>query len=647
MAILQGQEALDYINSGKGKYRLVQGDPSLEYKQKAAGSGNFFTNLLRSIAVDPFAKLGESAGVLTNKALNTVFNENIGYDPVYGGVLGQEATDKIEANPYLEGAKGAAGIAALGIPGGMGLKGGATAGAAAGGLGGFSASDGQDLIGSLGDVGKGALLGGAIGGAVGGIGSLGGKSASTSGVASKADDIYDDILKGDVTVAGNRTVDRVAQRATKARKALQSQGVQITDAETTALQAGKIIDDLSAQKAAILRESDYAVGTGDLMSKIQNSRIFKDNPSLMKSKSLEPYMEKITQRAKANGGSLSAEDVYSVIRDIDSELYNISSGTVAPKSTQANNALEGLRKTLSKEIKGVGDTAEIDKTLSPILDWLKTDSSYAIRRQSGSQQIVQTPIAPFSASLGTGKLRNVAKAKVAQGLESAPSITGKIPQIPAQASPLAGLLGSQMIMGAGQQTSPSQSAQTDPLESVMGATQPQVDPEQEKALLTLQLMQQTGDIKDAQALAELLFAAKYGSSAAGGQEVATGEVARKALTAQQAGYEALAALQADPSVTGKTQGIENIFNSLTGAANTATDYNNKIETFRTLFMSALGGASLTPQEIERFEKSLPRVTDSSERAQQKMESLLPYLDNLIYKGSGGATQEDLIQILGN
>lgn len=174
MATLKGQEALDYIRNNPSGYKLISGPEEL--KAKAAGSGNIFTNILRSAFIDPFAKLMEGAGNIATDIQNERYGTDIGYKPITGTLLGQRNLEQAEENPLLTSAKGIAGIGALAVPGsvGAGFKGAVGAGALGGGLGSFGASD-KDLIGSLGDTAKGAAIGGAAGGVLYGAGQLVGR----------------------------------------------------------------------------------------------------------------------------------------------------------------------------------------------------------------------------------------------------------------------------------------------------------------------------------------------------------------------------------------------------------------------------------------------------------------------------------------
>lgn len=481
MATLRGQEALDYIAKNPTGYKLISGPE--EYKAKAAGSGNFFTNLLRAGLIDPFAKLMEGVGNITTSIQNERYGTDIGYTPITGGLLGQKALEQAKEDPLLTAAKGAAGIGALAVPGsiGGGFKGAIGSGALGGSLGGFGASEGEDLISSLGDAGKGAALGGVAGGLLYGAGKGLEKVKSgklSKAAAGKSDDLAEDIIKGDVTVAGNRTVGKVSKRAADARKALEKAGVKVSDAETMALQADDITSKLANQKRALLRDSAYQMGSDDFMNAIQKTKAFKDNPSLINEKALKPYIEMMNTRGVERGGVLRADDLYDVIRSIDDELYAISSGTVAPKSTASNKALKALRDSLSKEIKSVPGVADIDKTIAPIQNWLKTDSSYAIRRQSGSQPIVQSSI-PGSSMFGTGRLLNKAKASTANVLDSIAGAAergvpgaGLFNNLAGQSGRIGAGLGILSNLGMPQ----AQQEQIDPLQALTGAygVQPQI-----------------------------------------------------------------------------------------------------------------------------------------------------------------------------
>lgn len=598
------------------------------------------------------------------------------YTPMFESSTPQDIQSAME-NPNENVLKTIATVGSFAVPGASGIKGGALTGASAGALGGYGTSEKGD---ELNDILMGGLTGGAIGGAVGGVSQLLNRGVRADRVASKLNRVADD-------------VDNVAFRKSAGGNAPQHLGGADLEKQAYSLsrQFNRNIsspddivafsDDLfkqfgskTADDAANLTKQGVTIKTEDVRKVLLNELDQIRQPKLRKPVEkalaeidatiggvdeitpLELYalkqewgkMGKFRPNVPANEEQFSTamEKVYRQANDVLDDVFK-RNGITDFRDT--NKILEtGIKQRQWAMRNLMKDRATID-TSDPMQDIILAAAGAGGIAGGLPGGIIGGLTGYASRSAATSPQVQRGVASTIRGAASLSSRGIPSASLPARTAPLAGLLGSQMINGY-QSTSGQESAQIDPLEvlgGVDGGVEPQVDPQQELAILTLQLAQQTGDLGEASALAELLFTAKYGSmEAQQGPEIASGEFARKALTAQQAGYEALRILESDPSVTGKTQGIENFFNDLTGAANNATTYNQQIETFRTLFMSALGGASLMPAEIERFEKSLPKVTDSPERARQKIEGLLPQLDNLIYKNGGSSEQEDLLQLLG-
>ena len=144
------------------------------------------------------------------------------------------------------------------------------------------------------------------------------------------------------------------------------------------------------------------------------------------------------------------------------------------------------------------------------------------------------------------------------------------------------------------------------------------------------------DIGDAQDLAEMQVMAEFGTQQE--MRMPTTEDGWKAYVAADAARQALRTITANPTVSGKTQGLENIFKSLTGTADAATAFETQLESMRTMIMTALGGANLPPAEIARFESFIPKVTDSPQKIQQNLEYLIPVLDTLTGTTGGGQVQ---------
>lgn len=589
----------------------------------------FFKDLLAGLT-KPFRSTGEAA-IYAAKALYDPRSVE-GYNPVF---TSQDEFSQYMANPVKQATKDAAGAIAFGVPGGVGLKGGLKAGAAAGALGGYGAStEGNELN----DILFGTVAGGALGGAIGGIGSkLGGKKIP---VGSRADDILDDIVRGDTTVAQSRSIDKVTKRSGAYRKALKELGVEVSDAETTALQAGQKANELADLKRQILAESGYKMQGDDLLNALNKTKSFKDNPSLLQNDDLKIFFETMNSRALEKGGFVDAQDLYDVVRAIDDDLYDIAGTRTTPRTNDGNRALKALRDALSNEIKGVEGVAKIDKQLSPIYEYLKYDAPYALRRQSGSQPIVQAPGVPLSAKVGTGKFVNKGWAKLANTLTSIGDKT--TPTMPSRATSLMGLL-----TGVGGSTPQGEDIQEVPqqgLESILPMQEaPQVDREQQVADLTLQLFLETGDLKEASTMAELLVTSKFG----GAQKNA--KMTEKQRSYQEAGMqaqEALGMLQGGGIDTGPIAGrLEGIQQMLGMGQADDTEYRALISGARTAIRNALLGANMSDREMESLAGFIPEFTDTPQVAQIKLQKFIESTQR--YAGQETQpSQEDLMQMLG-
>lgn len=619
-------------------------------RQSAPREGGLLSNIISGIT-SPVRRLFESARYASSAPG--------AYNPMFESSSAEDINSAIR-NPNLNVAKTIGLGASFLTPGtiGSGLKGAVGSGVLGGSLGGFSASESEDLLGSLTDAGKGALVGGVAGGALYGTGkALGGiQSKLGSGkLSSKADDITEDIIRGDVTVSKNRTIGRVNKRATEARKAMEKAGVKVSDVETMALQADEITSKLAQQKQALLKQSNYQMTGDDLLEALGGTKAFRDNPSLIKSKALEPYFEMLNTRAMQKGGAVGADDLYSVIKSIDDELYSISSGQVAPKSNAANRALKAMRDSLSKEVKGVPGVADIDKTIAPIQRWLETDSAYAIRRQSGSQPIVQAAI-PGSQMLGVGKLVNKAKATTAnalRGIESGAQAgtsgaSNLLNTLSGQSGRIGAGLGILQGMGGQLQEEPIMN----PQEALGGSVSPlealgQPDPIQIQAQITLELMNRGVDMKEAAAYAELVVASQYDAGGGSGEPQKLTEKQRAYQEAGQQAQQALSLLEQGGVDTGQISGrIEGLQQALGLGDETNTEYRALIAGARTVIRNALLGANMSPKELESISAFIPEYTDPPQVARVKLQKLIESTQR--YSGEAAAPDysEDILRALG-
>lgn len=168
-------------------------------------------------------------------------------------------------------------------------------------------------------------------------------------------------------------------------------------------------------------------------------------------------------------------------------------------------------------------------------------------------------------------------------------------------------------------------------------------PQQNKELnaLNMMLAQEvlSGNISASEANAVLSLLGMDRESSKG----PTTDAGRKAMVAKEAAINSLNLLSQNESVSGKTQGIENWFSELLGSAGEGTAYKQQLETVRSQIFNALGGANLTPMEKAQYEKFLPKVTDSPAIARQKLESLIPMLDNLMGSSVTSRDEDSPIQ----
>lgn len=307
----------------------------------------------------------------------------------------------------------------------------------------------------------------------------------------------------------------------------------------------------------------------------------------------------------------AAESIRDLLKGKSSEYAKVQSNF----STILENTKS--RAPLTKSVKGQRAGIEVGGRLGSA--GLEVPGSEAIKGTGSALRSTIGRVQERGIGLPSiGRFDNVAVANRAAALSPQASRVGMLAGV-AAAQPSAGAQSPDMV---------SQLAGGDIGSSLITGA---ASPEQQYAALVLDLIANGASPDEAEFLAQIILQAN-GVSMTGGAEGGTQpttDLGRKAYLARDAATQALATLQANPDVSGKTQSIENAFKELFGTADAATAYKTQLETMRTLVMTALGGATLPPGEIERFEKFLPKITDSPQRAEQKLQQLIPQLESLI------------------
>lgn len=182
MAILSGQQALDWMQANPKKDYYTMGENNRKQELVKADKG-FFGNLLNSFT-SPFVNVARGSAAAANKLLGTGFDTN------------DYITEKERENFGEFALKNLAGVASNFVPVG---KAATVAGAATRGAGaGFLGSLGQQDIGEFNvqDIATGTALGGVLSGGLKKLGSNVGKTPTTN-IVNKTDDLADDVTKFD------------------------------------------------------------------------------------------------------------------------------------------------------------------------------------------------------------------------------------------------------------------------------------------------------------------------------------------------------------------------------------------------------------------------------------------------------------------
>lgn len=114
-----------------------------------------------------------------------------------------------------------------------------------------------------------------------------------------------------------------------------------------------------------------------------------------------------------------------------------------------------------------------------------------------------------------------------------------------------------------------------------------------------------------------------------GSKVPTTEAGKQAMIARDSAIRAHEMLEKDPSIAGKTQGIQNAFSWSTGQSDNALAYKAELEALRNRIRKSLVGTGQSGHEIREVEKFLPKITDNKRQAQQKLRILISQMEGLM------------------
>lgn len=593
-----------------------------------------FKSILKDI-LKPFARAGEQASIVGATFGSAKDPEKYkalrNYKPRF---LNESETVNQLENPALTSLKTGVGIGSFLTPGAS-LGAGASTGArilqgaklagigSAAGAFGSSESEGLDLIG---DVAKAGVVGAVTGGTLtaGGIGlsKILGKTPTTS-TGFRAKNLGIKTPKtptGDIDKLALETnvlniMDEFNLPVNSKRQAVKSMSTAYKnlagELQNSVIAKGDvrlpkngIFDD--AFNRASTEIDDVTAGAAGKTMEVYKNKLMKDGmyfspQEALKFKfDLQKEMGPIYKRIKM-GDSLSAKE--SIIKSFHDSVDDVLKEAV-PEAGDALSKMSTLHSAAPDIVTSASKGTKLG--IRPLgLDFGSIDTT-------GATDLIRS----LGAGIGTGAKR--AGASIGSALSKVPL---------ERVSAGAGLLEGLALTGQPEKTS----------EDVLGAESggagqggaPTVDIERERALITLDLMSKGAKPTEAKSYADLITLVKYGSKGSGGEFDPTSDTGRKMLAARIKAKEALDTLQTQDDVTGKTQGIENLFESLTGQATPASEYKTQLEAMRTMVMSALGGATLPPGEIKRFETFLPKITDSKSQAEQKLQTLIPMIEALI------------------
>ena len=607
------------------------------------GGTGFLGNLLQSIT-KPFrqgAGVAEEFALTIDDLIKMARGENVTADSRADsgykyGFLNDEESQALAKDPLKVGLKSGAGVAAYGIPGGSQaatvggrIAGAAGKGAISGGLAGFGASeDDEELMSAL----KGAGLGGLIGGAMQGVGE--GVQALTKAKGEKIVDVLD--------------VDDIAKLPNKTKSGL------VKQAKSAGFWDSKLSESTNIQN--FLKNRGFA---GDTPAETLEALTQEFNKaSQLKQEGLEDigglsrgYLKQVEDKiddAFARSG-LSVKDTSSKIKmkemlrtapqdakSLDSlagDWYDIALTKAGEQKMSQSGLFKEGAKALRDTLRSTPDSATYDTAMKSLYQILGIEDVGTVSGAAKTAASAGVDIPFFSgagfkgADIKTPMVSNtISKTQAALGRAQEVGMGGLSPEL-AQGiqglakvgqqvgSPMAGQLGGQLT-GQSQQVQPQGYAQQE-----QG-----VAPEAQAMQAAMAQAIFSGQITVAEAEAIMGY---LGMSSTEATSMPKTDSGRKAMVARDSAQEALVALEQDPSVAGKLQGLENIFYDVTGQANAATGYKTLIEGIRSQVFNALGGTALSPTEKKQYEKFLPKMSDSKEQAQQKLRILIPMMESLM------------------
>jgi hypothetical protein len=684
MAILQGQEALDYIKKNGNKGYTVLDDGTGRAGQSVKPKFGFIEGLLHSFA-DPFINsalnVGEGANALTQGLQNGSFS---GYTPKY---MNQAEYKRIKDNPWKIGQDFlGAGVNTLSlVPGFQGVKGAALIG----GLGGLSQGD------SLQE----ALTSGVLGAATGG---LAGKLLGPSGLGSKL--ATKKLAEGQVAKQGitgklgNKLLNFADNQESAALQRnmgykvpmklggqklvpeIKRLGLEVADPDSLVASAENILNQKRGLISNItndLSQQGATVNINDVIKPLQQQLAKTNSPTLKKP--LQDVIEEMTMMG-GETGQISLSQFYKIKQEVGklSKFNPFADPAQASKAnayqkiySQSNKLMDNSLKqygfndfqTINKDItsalraRNYGELASgraMNSRPANLLDLVTAGSGAVAGGPAGmavgvlGSKVIQSPkteqlIANTARKLG-GKLAGV------EGTTKTPGILSKLlsnPVTPYASAPIA-RMASQAGLGMNNTTpnTGDESMNMNPMdiESLGLGELMQPNISQIRGSLAQELMGMTDAkgnaiyspteaLKEADALMEI-----QGYSTPNKQGKTTDQQ-RKYMSAANLANQALGLLESGQAKTGKIATVTNSIGRFFGSQNESqTDYLSKIASARGIAISALSGANVPPQEYARIRSMIPEDTDEPKIAKQKLRSFVQAMQ--IYADSGGAGSQE-------